>query len=73
LVEGKGAAPAGGDHPNDALIAQADEIGVFGVEFIHQAGRAGGLMLRDFLHERSVIELMDLLKFPVLSGDFELQ
>ena len=30
-------------------------------------------MLGDFLHEGSVIKFVDLFKFPLLGGDFELQ
>jgi hypothetical protein len=31
------------------------------------------LVLRDFLHKRPVIQLMNLFKLPVFAGDFELQ
>jgi hypothetical protein len=43
------------------------------MKFIDQAGCAGRLMLGDFFHEGPVIKCVDLFKFPLLGGDFELQ
>ena len=73
LVQGKGAARAGGDHANDSVAAQADQVGVFIVEFIHQPGSGRGLMLGDLLHKSPVIELMNLFELPIFRCDFELQ
>jgi hypothetical protein len=73
LIEGKRTAAAGGNHANDPLPGNANKIGVFEVEFIHQAWSARGLMLRDFLHEGFIIQLMNLFELPVLGCHFKLQ
>jgi hypothetical protein len=43
------------------------------MKFVHQPLRGRGLVLRNFFHERLVVEAMNLLEFPVFTGEFENQ
>jgi hypothetical protein len=41
------------------------------VKFVHQPFMRRALVLRDFLHERLVVQAMNLFKFPIFSREFK--
>src|SRR5208282_4469538 len=55
------------------LMAEADQVGVLGVEFVHEPLGRRRLMLGNFLDEGLVIEPVNLLEFPILARAFEHQ
>ena len=71
LIERERAIATRGQHAHDFLIVQADEIGVLSVKLVHEPVRGGRLVLRNFLHERPVVETMDHLELPVFGSEFE--
>src|SRR5262249_2927941 len=73
LIERERAVAANSEHAGKLTAAEAAQVSVFGVEFVHQAVRGGGVVLLDFLHESFVIEPVNLLEFPVLTRGFENQ
>ena len=58
-------------HAHDLALFHADEVGVLFVEFIDELPFAAVFMLRDFPHERFVIQPVNLLEFLGRLGDFE--
>ena len=73
LVERKRTIAAHGHHADELSAAKADQVCVFGVEFVDEPRRGRGLVLRDFFDKRFVIELMDLLELRFFRCDFELE
>ena len=73
LVEGKRPVAAHGEHADQFLILQTNQVRVFRVKFIHEPLRGRGLMLRDFLDEGFVIEPVNLLEFPIFGRGLERQ
>jgi len=57
--------------PASFFSGEANEVGVLSVEFVHQPLRWRALVLRDFLHERFVVQPMDLFKLPVFGSEFK--
>ena len=64
---------AHGEHADEFLVAETNQIGVLGVEFVHEPLGGGRLMLRDFLDEGPVIQAVNLLEFPVFGRELEYQ
>src|ERR1043166_905690 len=73
LVERKRSMPAHGQHADQTPVAQTDRVGIFRVKFIHQPPFRCGAVLRDFLDERFVIELVNEFEFPVFGGNFKFE
>ena len=73
LVERERPVAAHGQHPDEFLVAEADQIGVLGVKFVHEPLDGGRLMLRDFLDEGPVVQAVNLLELPVFRRQFEYQ
>src|ERR1019366_3865776 len=55
------------------LVAETNQMGVLGVEFVHEPLAGRRLMLRDFLDEGLVNEPVNLLEFPVFRRNLEYQ
>ena len=60
-----------GDHTHHPVTAQADQVGVFIVEFVHQGLLRIARVLRNFLYKGLVVEHVNLLKFPFLRCYFK--
>ena len=71
LVKRERPIAAHGEHARQSPPAEANQVSVLGVEFVHQPVRWRGLMLRNLLNEGFVVEPMDLLELPILSREFE--
>ena len=71
LVKRERPIAAHGEQARQFPPAEANQVGVLGVEFVHQSVRWRGLMLRNLLNEGFVVEPMDLLELPILSREFE--
>ncbi|MDB6067614.1 MAG: hypothetical protein JWR26_3822 [Pedosphaera sp.] len=71
LVEGEGTIATCSEHADELTTAHADEVGVLGMEFVHETFRGGGRMLGNLFDEGFVIELVDQIEFPILRGDLE--
>jgi hypothetical protein len=59
LIEGERAIAANGERAGQLASAEANEISVFGMEFIYEPVRGLSFVLWDFLDERFVVEPMD--------------
>ena len=73
LIERERPVAAHGQHADEFLVAEADQIGVLGVELVHQPLVGGRLVLRNFLDEGPVIEPVNLLELPVFRRQLEYQ
>ena len=70
-IEGKRPTPPHGEHGDDASIPHSDQVGIFRVKLIHEKTCRARCVLRDFLHERLIVEPMNLLKLVRRGGNFE--
>ena len=69
LVERERPVAAHGEHPDELLVLQTDEIRVLRVKLVHEPLGGRRLVLRDFLDEGLVVEPVNLLKFPIFGRE----
>src|SRR5207247_825953 len=72
IGHGKRRLIVGADHAHHALVPEHDEVNILMVEFVDESAGAGGLVLRDFVDEGTVIETMHLLEFLFRFGSFKM-
>src|SRR6185437_7214591 len=71
LIERKWARATHGEHSDELLSRETDEIGIFRVKFVDETMGGRSVMLRNFLNECFVVEPVNLLELPIFVGGFK--